>query len=124
LNALFNERQRLCNKLEGAVTRFLSLAMKAWRAKASEKRTISKSQVNNDVEQGVRNEDGLALPVVTREFLDELVPRSKRPTHTLGFMCFGGKVDTIDWCKVNLFLFIVLATFSKIYGTFRTRSRD
>lgn len=43
------------------------------------------------------------VPAPSREFLDELVPSTKRPKHRTGFLgLFGPKVDTVDWCSVRI----------------------
>ncbi|KAF5364658.1 hypothetical protein D9758_005530 [Tetrapyrgos nigripes] len=122
LNRLFEERQDACGKLEAAVASLLKDATAIWRKRAKmwekkgkKARKAEKKKAQEDggekdtvvsVDVDLENqEDGneMVVPPPSREFLDELVPANKRPTHRTGTLgMFGEKVDTIDWCKQEI----------------------
>lgn len=107
LNSLFKERQGACAKLEAAEAKLLAQASKAWRKRDKLHRKMQKLKPK-DVES--INGGTLTIPPASREFLDDLVPLTQRPSHKTGFLgLFGMKVDTIDWCKVSLFFFAPLS---------------
>ncbi|KAG7093058.1 hypothetical protein E1B28_009350 [Marasmius oreades] len=107
LNALFEERQKVCDTLEAAEATILRKAAKAWNAKRkAHKKMVKRKKKSSDVEKrlsvGDLKED-LDISQPSREFLDELVPLEKRPKHRLGFWgLFGKKVDTIEWCTEEI----------------------
>lgn len=111
---LFDERNKICKKLEKAECQLLRDALKAKReedqarrdaerqakklaAKAAEERKGSEEtaaeaeQIQIDVEKNERNRVSLAFGKVVR------------PTHRLGRIPFHGqRVDTITWCKEEI----------------------
>jgi len=97
LNKLFAQRQTACENLESAISHILHRAMKAWR-KSSQGRTEKKRE-DEERQQSAENFEYPSQP--SRELLDQLVPRSRRPSHRTGFLgVFGPKVDTIEYYKV------------------------
>ncbi|KAF9261249.1 DUF221 family protein [Marasmius fiardii PR-910] len=108
LNALFEERQNVCDKLEAAEATVLRDATKAWNAKQkAHKKMVKRRKKSSDVEKrlsmGGELNEHLEITEPSREFLDELVPPEKRPKHRLGFLgLFGEKVDTIEWCTEEI----------------------
>lgn len=101
LNLLFKERQEACAKLEAAEATLLAQASKVWRKRDKLHRKMQKVKPKD--EECV-NGGTLTIPPASREFLDDLVPLTQRPSHKTGFLgLFGTKVDTIDWCKVSFF---------------------
>ena len=90
LNKLYKRREGACKKLEQAEAKILRHATLEWRMK--QKKKAKKDEEGAEVDQPVSG---------SVELLNELVPKSKRPTHRVGFLgMFGDKVDTIEWCKV------------------------
>ncbi|KAF7321922.1 hypothetical protein MKEN_00714500 [Mycena kentingensis (nom. inval.)] len=108
LNKHFEERQKLCTRLEKAESKVLKHATDVWRLKEkAHKKTLkakARSKKHHDPEEGgggeVSEELELQIPEEpTRELFDELVPEKVRPRHRIGFLgLFGRKVETIPWC--------------------------
>jgi hypothetical protein len=87
-------------KLEVAESDLLVHAASAWRKRVKHHRKAMKKERKD--EEALNISGQLAIPPLTRAFLDELVPPAKRPHHRIGFMgLIGAEVDTIDWCKVS-----------------------
>lgn len=110
---LFDERNKICKKLEKAECTLLRDALKAKREKdkarqdaerqakkmaakaakerkGSEETTAAIELIQADVEKNERNRVSVAFGKVVR------------PTHRLGWVPFHGeRVDTITWCKVG-----------------------
>ncbi|GAC71956.1 uncharacterized conserved protein [Moesziomyces antarcticus T-34] len=85
---LFDEREKWCNKLEGAETSLIKTAYKL--VKKGKAQDASGSLPETDVE-------------INAEVADQYVPKKKRPTHRLGKLpCMGEKVDTIHWCREEI----------------------
>ncbi|KDQ59601.1 hypothetical protein JAAARDRAFT_153575 [Jaapia argillacea MUCL 33604] len=107
LNKSFEKRQKACLKLESAESALLRKATKAWNTREkSHRKQVKKGRKVKDVEK-VQDlslfSENLPTPTPSREFLDDLVPATERPRHRLGFLgLFGKKVDTIDWCKIEI----------------------
>ncbi|KAF7782412.1 hypothetical protein Agabi119p4_1788 [Agaricus bisporus var. burnettii] len=101
LNDVFERRQDTCLKLEAAGSSLLVQAVSAWRKKIKHhKKAINRKRKD---EEGLTISNDLAIPPLTRAFLDELVPPAKRPHHRTGFLgMIGQKVDTIDWCTKEI----------------------
>lgn len=99
LNALFEERQKACSKLEAAESKLLKKTTQTWRKREIAHRKQQKIKPKDEEKD---DEGGLSVPLPSRELLDELVPVVSRPKHRTGFLgLFGTKVNTIDWCKVR-----------------------
>ncbi|PWZ02299.1 DUF221-domain-containing protein [Testicularia cyperi] len=85
---LYDEREKWCNKLEGAETSLIKAAYKA--VKKGKAQDGSASVPETDAE-------------MSAELADQYVPKKKRPTHRLGKVpCMGEKVDTIHWCREEI----------------------
>lgn len=98
LNKEFEARQKACKKLETAEAKVLKMANDSWRRKETAHAHAQKMKPKDEEGQ----DEKLIVAPASHEFLNELVPVEKRPTHKLGFLgLFGKKVDTIDWCKVR-----------------------
>jgi hypothetical protein len=94
------ERNKVAIKLENAEVKLLRLVNGA-RIKAAKKggATATTDDANNNA-GATPPRDG---ETETGDIADRWVPRSKRPTHRMGFLgLFGQKVDTIDWCREEL----------------------
>ncbi len=103
LNEEFEKRQEACERLEAAESTLVKNAVLAWRKKVKIHKKAVKRRPKDEEGHPISTE--LAVPPVTREFLDELVPPAQRPHHRTGFLgIFGQSVDTIDWCKVGAFV--------------------
>lgn len=113
LNKNFEARQKACKKLEAASSKLLRAATKEWvRRQKAQHKFAKKVRKPRDVEKAEKEaaEEGfdvnaLIPPSPSREFMDDLVPEEKRPKHrlgTLGVVGIGKKVDTIEWCKVEI----------------------
>ncbi|KAF9453915.1 DUF221-domain-containing protein [Macrolepiota fuliginosa MF-IS2] len=101
LNELFERRQQACEQLEAAEAVLLRNAILAWRKKVKLHMKAMKRRSKDEEGHFVSTE--LAVPPITREFLDELAPPTKRPHHRTGLLgMIGPKVDTIDWCKQEI----------------------
>lgn len=107
LNNIFEERRKLCSKLEKAISKLLRKATETWRIRERVHKKETKLRKNQlkkmkDVEKDnnlLPHE--LERPPASLELLDELVPRGERPRHRVGLLgLIGQKVDTVDWCKV------------------------
>ena len=102
MNHLFTEREKACELLEAAEAKVLRMATLSWHAKLAAQNSKSAKKLKNHDEESVEKDLDTILPAPTAEFLDELVPRAKRPRHRLGTLgLLWPKVDTIDWCKVT-----------------------
>lgn len=106
MNELYEGRTEACKNLESAYADILRDATKAWRKKQRAEVKARKTRQK----RGIKDEEGLdgdndqqkLVPPPTSEFLEELVPLNKRPTHRLGLLgLVGTKVDSISWYKVG-----------------------
>ncbi|PWN52665.1 DUF221-domain-containing protein [Violaceomyces palustris] len=83
---LFDERNKLLNKLESAETQLIKLAYK--RVKKGKVTDVSGQQEDTEM---------------NADIADKYVERKQRPTHKLGKVpCMGEKVDTIEWCREEI----------------------
>ncbi|KAF9495804.1 DUF221-domain-containing protein [Pleurotus eryngii] len=109
LNKIFEERRKLCSKLEKAISKLLRKATETWRIRErvhnkGVKLRKKQQKKMKDVEKDhnlLPHE--LERPPASLELLDELVPRGERPRHKVGLLgLIGQKVDTVDWCKEEI----------------------
>ncbi|KAG9226508.1 hypothetical protein CCMSSC00406_0005825 [Pleurotus cornucopiae] len=109
LNKIFEERRKLCSKLEKAISKLLRKATETWRTQER----VHKKDVKLRKKQQKKMKDvekdhnllphELERPPASFELLDELVPRGERPRHRVGLLgLIGRKVDTVDWCKEEI----------------------
>ncbi|TRM61312.1 hypothetical protein BD626DRAFT_406026 [Schizophyllum amplum] len=101
LNKLFEERQKACKKLEGAESKLLRLAVKAWHKRQTQHQKLVKKDKKSDPES--MHSDNLEMPPPSVDLLNELVPANKRPHHRTGFLgLLGKKVDSVEYWKFDI----------------------
>lgn len=129
---MYDQRNKMCKKLEKAECKLLRDAIKAKRQedkarqdaerqakkltdkvakerKSTDETAAITSQIQADLEKNERNRVSAAFGKVVR------------PTHRLGWMPFTGqRVDTISWCKV-CFLNLKRGGATDLQYCFRTR---
>lgn len=91
---VYDRRLAACNKLESAEIALIKTALKLNKKAHGGQVVLDEKPVKPvDPESAVSH------------ITDGLVPPNQRPTHrlpVLGFLPFGRKVDTIDWCKQEI----------------------
>ncbi|KAI5291610.1 hypothetical protein KEM54_002887 [Ascosphaera aggregata] len=105
LDELVGERQAAAMKLEEAETSLIVKAnaarLKALKLKSKSDATRSSTIVPSDrVKEG--NEEDPSSSGESGSVAAQWIKPSERPSHRLGWLCLGKKVDTIDWARKEL----------------------
>lgn len=107
---LYERRLKACNKLESAETSLMNTAAKLRLKKLkTEAKAAKKGKQASSADDRPLTDPSIADSERNVSLAEQLVPKSKRPTHRLpvGFLPFslpliGKKVDSIEWARAEI----------------------